>query len=115
MSRITKENAGGFIDWGRGVWTYNTYWVFARAQGFLDNGKRISLNFAGGYGDEKINEATEDAFFIDDVMIKLNAVQAIFDDNNLMNPWTFKTVGGSKKNFKECEITFAPFYVKAID
>jgi len=107
---ITKENAGGFIDWGRGVWTYNTFWVFARAQGFLENGKRISLNFASGYGEKEANGATEDSFFIDDVMFKLNTVQPEFDENNLMNPWKFKTVATLQNNFKECEITFTPHY-----
>jgi len=32
-------------------------------------------------------KATEDAFFINDFLYKLNAVETIYDENNLMNPW----------------------------
>ena len=42
---FTEKNANSFIDWARGVWNYNTYWVFTRAQGFLESGERFSLNF----------------------------------------------------------------------
>jgi len=38
-----NQRGGGFIDWGRGVWTYNTYWVFARAQTVIENNKKFSL------------------------------------------------------------------------
>ena len=60
----------------------------------------------------KTNQATEDAFFIDHHMFKLNAIQPKFDDNNLMNPWTFKTVPNGKKDFKECDVIFAPHLVR---
>lgn len=41
---MSLNNAGSFIDWGRGVWNYHTYWIFARAQGFMADEKKFSLN-----------------------------------------------------------------------
>eukprot|EP00330_Aristerostoma_sp_ATCC50986_P003263 CAMPEP_0114589156 /NCGR_PEP_ID=MMETSP0125-20121206/11679_1 /TAXON_ID=485358 ORGANISM="Aristerostoma sp., Strain ATCC 50986" /NCGR_SAMPLE_ID=MMETSP0125 /ASSEMBLY_ACC=CAM_ASM_000245 /LENGTH=85 /DNA_ID=CAMNT_0001785911 /DNA_START=935 /DNA_END=1192 /DNA_ORIENTATION=- len=32
-----------------------------------------------------------------------------YDENNLMNPWTFET--GGTFNFKECHVVFKPHYV----
>ena len=71
----------------------------------------ICLIIASGYGDNSTSTATEDAFFIDEKMFKLNTVQPVFDDFNLMNPWTFKTSGDTEKGFRECEIIFVPHHV----
>jgi len=109
---ILNTKGGGFIDWGRGVWTYNTYWVFARAQTVIENNKKFSLVLASGYGDNTTSTATEDSFFIDETLFKLNTVKPEFDDFNLMNPWSFKTTD-SKQGFGECELVFVPHYVSS--
>ena len=42
-----SSNAG--IDWGRGIWNYHTFWIWASAMGFDQNGKRIGINLGGGF------------------------------------------------------------------
>lgn len=71
----------------------------------------FNIILAGGYGDAETSQATEDSFFIDRILYKLNTVEPKFDDNNLMNPWTFTTLPNGKKDFRECEIIFAPHQV----
>src|SRR5665811_2110775 len=41
----------GNLDWGRGVWAYNSFWVWASASGFLGNGRAAGLNLGYGFGD----------------------------------------------------------------
>ena len=68
------------------------------------------VKIASGYGDNSTSTATEDSFFIDETLFKLNTVKPEFDDFNLMNPWSFKTTD-SKQGFGECELVFVPHYV----
>ena len=50
----------GNLDWGRGVWEYSSFWVWASASGFLPDGRRIGLNMGYGFGDT--SAATENCF-----------------------------------------------------
>jgi len=56
----------GGSDWGRGVWPYNTFWVWARGQGRLPDNSRFALNFGNGFEDPKARKATEDAYFVNE-------------------------------------------------
>ena len=96
------------MDWGRGIWPYNTFWIWARGQGRLpNNNKRFALNFGHGFQDYNGSQATEDSFFINDEIQKLNAAEISYDENNLLNPWRFNCIR-KNKNFKECDVTFKP-------
>lgn len=43
----SMSNAG--LDWGRGVFNYHTFWLWASVQGFLKSGRRFALNLGGGF------------------------------------------------------------------
>jgi len=108
---INPNRASSFVDWVRAVFRYNTFWLFPRGQGFLEDGTRFALNFANGYGDVKTNKADEDSFFLNNTLHKLNTVETKYDDHNLMNPFNIRTIGTALKN-SQCEIIFAPQYVE---
>ncbi|MDY7041600.1 MAG: DUF2804 domain-containing protein, partial [Chloroflexota bacterium] len=50
----------GNMDWGRGVWEYRSFWIWASASAFLENGHTLGLNMGCGFGDT--SAATENAF-----------------------------------------------------
>jgi len=107
-SEFTPRNGLAGMDWGRGVWPYHTFWIWARGQGRLPhNSNRFSLNLGRGFQDFNTSVASEDAFFINDNIYKLNAAEIEYDENNLLNPWKFSCTK-KNKNFRECDITFKP-------
>jgi len=79
----TKRSSMGVLDFGRGVWPYQSYWRWATANGkiIIDNHEKLfSLNLGGGYLNPLSAKATEDALFIDNNIIKLNqSYQTIHD------------------------------------
>lgn len=38
------SNAGS--DWGRGIWEYKTFWLWASCMGFLATGEKYSRNIS---------------------------------------------------------------------
>jgi hypothetical protein len=59
QTELDPTTALGNLDWGRGVWAYNSFWVWASASGFLADGRTIGLNMGYGFGDT--SAATENA------------------------------------------------------
>jgi len=105
---FNPKNTLGGSDWGRGIWPYHTFWIWARGQGRLPGtNQRFALNMGHGFQDHNLSKATEDAYFINEHIHKLNAAETTFDENNLLNPWQFSCVRNNK-NFRECEVTFRP-------
>jgi len=45
------SNAGS--DWGRGIWNYHTFWLWASGMGFTSKGLRFGINLGGGFQDDK--------------------------------------------------------------
>jgi hypothetical protein len=99
---LSPENALATLDWGRGVWDYSSFWVWASASGFLPNGSTVGLNMGKGFGD--LSRATENCFFIDGKMTKLEWVQIDYDSADFMKPWTFATKDG------RLDLVFEPFF-----
>src|SRR5690349_10840171 len=70
------------------------------------------LMLVSGYGHNETMKATEDAFFVDKKLFKLNPIEPTFDDHNLMNPWTLKTYVAASGKHQECDVVFAPHFVR---
>ena len=70
------------------------------------------FSLASGYGDTETAVATTDGFVVDKYTFKLNAVEVQLDEKDLTQPIKFTTLFNSKKNFKECRVTFTPIHVK---
>jgi len=102
---LSLNNALATLDWGRGVWEYSSFWNWASASGFLDEGNTIGLNLGKGFGD--LSLATENCFFIDGKMTKLDWVEFNYDSSNFMSPWSFISNDG------KLELEFRPFFDRA--
>ena len=90
------------LDWGRGVWAYRTFWNWASASGFLPDGRTIGLNLGAGFGD--LSAATENCFYLNGKMTKLEGLKFDYDSRDYFHPWRFVTSEG------QLDLTFTPFF-----
>ena len=91
----------GNLDWGRGVWPYRSFWVWASASGFLPDRRPVGLNLGFGFGDT--SAATENAVFLDGRIHKLGQVDFHYDDRDFMQPWRMTSPDG------RLNLQFTPF------
>ena len=91
----------GSLDWGRGVWKYQSYWNWASSSGFLPDGRTIGLNLGCGFGD--LSRAGENALIIGNRIHKLEQVKFDYNPSDYMKPWKFAD-SESRLN-----LTFTPF------
>lgn len=99
---LSPETHLGNLDWGRGVWEYKSFWVWASASGFFPDQRRVGLNLGFGFGDT--SAATENALILDGRIHKLGQVDFIYDSGNFMAPWRMISPDG------RLDLTFTPFY-----
>ncbi len=98
---LEPETCIGSLDWGRGVWEYQSYWNWASASGFLSDGGAIGLNLGQGFGD--LSKATENAVILNGRIHKLGAVRFDYKSGDFMRPWCFTDHEG------RLDLTFTPF------
>ncbi len=91
----------GSLDWGRGVWEYQSFWNWASASGFLPDGDTIGLNFGKGFGD--LSNATENAVIVNGCVHKLDKVEFGYKSGDYMEPWHFTDNEG------RLDLLFTPF------
>lgn len=91
----------GNMDWGRGVWEYKSFWVWASASGFLDDGRRAGLNLGYGFGDT--SAATENALILEGRVHKLGQVDFSYDNRDFKRPWRMLCPDG------RLDLEFEPF------
>lgn len=96
---VDAATSSGTLDWGRGVWDYNSFWVWASASGFLSDGRRVGLNMGFGFGDT--SAATENTLLLDGRIHKLAEVEFDYDNTDFMRPWTMRS--------DRVDLTFTPF------
>jgi len=99
--QLQPESCLGSLDWGRGVWEYSSYWNWASASGFLQDGRRIGLNLGCGFGD--LSAATENCLILEGRIHKLDTVQFNYSSGNYMQPWMFND------NQDRLNLVFTPF------
>jgi hypothetical protein len=98
---ITPDRALGSLDWGRGVWDYKGFWVWASSSGFLPDGRTLGLNMGYGFGDT--SAATENAFILDGCVHKLGQVDFEYDPQCFTSPWRMHSPDG------RLDLQFVPF------
>ena len=91
----------GNLDWGRGVWEYRSFWVWASASGFLTGGRSLGLNLGFGFGDT--SAATENALILDGKIHKLGQVDFNCNRDDYTSPWKMSSPDGRLK------LEFKPF------
>ncbi|GHV92773.1 hypothetical protein AGMMS50268_32760 [Spirochaetia bacterium] len=96
---FTKGNAWGIFDWNRGVRPRADVRYWAAACG-LSEGRQVS--FSVGYGSADSAQGTENAFFLDGKLHKLDQVTFHINPANWLLPWRFTS------NDKRLEMTFTP-------
>ena len=99
-----KTTSLGVLDWGRGVWTYSNTWYWSSLNANY-GGHRIGFNLGYGFGDT--SQASENMFFYDkDVYkledVKFNIPQDEKGKEEYMKPWTFTSEKG------DINLTFVP-------
>ncbi len=99
---ISPDSCLGNLDWGRGVWAYDSFWVWASASGFSAAGQKVGLNLGYGFGDT--SAATENAIILDGKIHKLGNVKFRYSNNNFMQPWYMQSDDGRML------LTFKPFF-----
>ncbi len=99
---LSAKNALTTLDWGRGCWEYRSFWNWASASGFLPGGRTIGLNLGVGFGD--LSAATENCFFINGKITKLERVEFMYDPADYKRPWFFSSNDG------KLNLTFTPFF-----
>lgn len=93
------------LDWGRGVWPYRSFWVWASASGFLPGGRTLGLNLGFGFGDT--SAATRNAIILDGRIHKLAQVDFHYSSKDLKEPWKITSPDGRMR------LEFKPFLVRA--
>jgi hypothetical protein len=101
QEELLPNESLGSLDWGRGVWEYQSFWNWASASGFLPDGRSLGLNFGLGFGD--LSAATENAFILDNRIHKLDQVKFDYASGDYMKPWRFSD------NQSRLDLTFTPF------
>jgi hypothetical protein len=92
----------GNLDWGRGVWAYDSFWVWASASGFTADQQTIGLNIGFGFGDT--SAASENAFILNGKIHKIGKIEFSYTSENFMQPW--KMVSEDQR----LNLTFTPFF-----
>ena len=98
---LKPDESLGSLDWGRGVWEYQSFWNWASASGFLPDGRTIGLNMGMGFGD--LSAAGENAVIVDNRIHKLDQVKFDYLSSDYMKPWHFTDNQG------RLDLTFTPF------
>ena len=101
QEELKPDESLGSLDWGRGVWEYQSFWNWASASGFLPTGETFGLNMGMGFGD--LSAATENAFILNNKIHKLDQVKFVYTSGDYMQPWKFTD------NQSRVNLTFTPF------
>lgn len=100
----TPTNSLATFDWGRGIWPFQTTWVWSSASAFLPSGEPLGLNMGMGFGEN--SQTNENAIIYDDRIHKLEDIQFRFQSKNRMHPWQIEDSEGRLK------LTFTPTLVR---
>jgi hypothetical protein len=101
IEMLNPTTSIGSLDWGRGVWEYQSYWNWASSSGFLPDGRTFGLNLGCGFGD--LSKAGENALILENRLHKLEQVKFEYITGDYMKPWKFSDSDG------RLDLTFTPF------
>jgi len=101
------EDQTGLMDWGRGIWTYQTQWIWANAIGWKE-GNRVGINL-GSLQRSSISLASEDVIFYNEKVLKLGTLKVDLDLSDVLKPWKIKSVNSEPKHgYGVADIAFIP-------
>jgi hypothetical protein len=91
LYRLDPEKDSGVLDWGRGVWPYDSKWYWGTASGFLDG---VPFGFNLGYGFGDTSAATENMIYYNGKANKLDDVEFVIPPYDMMKPWIITSSDG---------------------
>lgn len=103
---LSKDDAWGVLDWGRGVWTRENTWYWGSASGIAGGGR---FGFNIGYGFSDRTPASENCLFFNGSVHKLDDVTFILPEKSFTDPWKFTSSDG------RFEMTFMPAVDRSSD
>lgn len=92
------------FDWGRGIWPFQTKWVWSNASGFLPSGEPLGINIGTGFG-ENI-QTNENSIIFDGRIHKLEDINFHYHSKDRMRPWQIEDSEGRLK------LVFTPSLVR---
>jgi hypothetical protein len=96
---FTRGNAWGIFDWNRGVRPRGDLRMWAAGCGLAGDRQ---IGFSAGYSSADASQGTENAFFLDGKLHKLDQVTFHISPSNWMLPWRFTS------NDNRLEMVFTP-------
>lgn len=96
---ISSPAYWGLMDWTTGHMRRDTYWNWAATATTLPDGRSLGLNLSCGVNETSF---TENAFWIDGHMTKVDAVNFAFNPRNLNEKWRITSYD------KKVDLTFYP-------
>jgi hypothetical protein len=97
------ENAFACLDFGRGVWPYQSFWNWSSFSG-PSGSSVVGVNLGAGWTDG--TGLTENGLCLDGKLEKLSEdVEFSYDPKDFMKPWRLRT-----KSSAQVDLVFTPFY-----
>jgi len=89
----------GLMDWTTGYMRRDTYWNWAATATTLPDGRSLGLNLSCGVNETSF---TENAFWIDGSLTKVDMSNFVFNSRNLYEPWRITSAD------RKVDLTFYP-------
>jgi hypothetical protein len=97
------ENAFACLDFGRGIWPYQSFWNWSAFSG-TSGGHTVGMNLGAGWTDG--TGLNENGLVIDGRLEKLHEdARFTYDRKNYMRPWRLQTTRSHK-----IDLEFTPFF-----
>lgn len=96
---LESPSTRALMDWTCGYMRRKTCWNWAASAATLADGRSLGLNLSCGVNETSF---TENAFWIDGLMTKVDTVNYVFDSSDLMKPWRIKSFDN------KVDLTFHP-------
>ncbi len=82
--QVSQQSCVGNYDWSCGFMRRETSWNWGSLSGFTNEGARVGFNLATGVNETSF---TENGFWIDSTLHKVNQVHFEYDRKNRQAPW----------------------------
>lgn len=96
---LASPSSMALIDWTCGYMRRQTCWNWAATAFTLPDGRTLGMNLSCGVNETSF---TENAFWLDGVMTKVDLVNFIFDPDDILRPWHIASSDG------RVELSFTP-------
>lgn len=89
--KLDPDKDAGVLDWGRGVWPYQSKCYWGTGSGYLDD---VPFGFNLGYGFGDTSKATENMVYYDGKANKLDNIEFVIPPDDIMKPWIITSSDG---------------------